>query len=62
MTVIRRALVNHYMSARSPLPWRFGASRFAPDDYRDIVMVAGSDPFVDRGLEDLARPFLRPEA
>jgi len=58
----RRALVNHYMSARSPLPWRFGASRFAPEDYRDIVMVAGSDPFVDRGLEDLARPFLRPEA
>jgi phytanoyl-CoA hydroxylase len=58
---MRRALVNHYMSARGPLPWRFGASRHAPDDYRDIVMVAGSDPFAERGLEDLARPFLRPE-
>jgi phytanoyl-CoA hydroxylase len=58
---MRRALVNHYMSARGPLPWGFGASRFAPDDYRDIVLVAGTDPFADRGLEDLARPFLRPE-
>jgi hypothetical protein len=57
----RRALVNHYMSARSTLPWSFGSSRFAPDDYRDIVLVAGTDPFADRGLEDLARPFLRPE-
>jgi phytanoyl-CoA hydroxylase len=59
---MRRALVNHYMSARSPLPWSFGASRYAPQDYRDIVMVAGVDAFAERGLEDLARPYLRPEA
>lgn len=59
---MRRALVNHYMSARSPLPWAFGASRHAPHDYRDIVCVAGCDPFADRGLEDLARPYLRPES
>ena len=58
----RRALVNHVMSARSPLPWSFGGSRFAPHDYRDIVMVCGEDAFVERGLEDLARPYLRPEA
>lgn len=57
----RRALVNHYMSAQGRLPWQFGASRFAPDDYRDIVLVAGSDPDAERGLEDLARPYLRPE-
>jgi phytanoyl-CoA hydroxylase len=58
---MRRALVLHCMSAGGPLPWRFGASRFAPDDYRDIVMLAGHDPFADRGLEDIARPFLRPD-
>jgi ectoine hydroxylase-related dioxygenase (phytanoyl-CoA dioxygenase family) len=57
----RRALVNHYMSARAQLPWKSGASRFAPDDYRDIVLVAGTDPYAERGHEDLARPYLRPE-
>lgn len=58
----RRALVNHYMSARCELPWGFVASKFAPHDFRDIVMVAGVDPFADRGLEDLSRPYLRPKA
>jgi phytanoyl-CoA hydroxylase len=57
----RRALVNHVMSARHELPWRSGCSAHAPHDYRDIVMVAGHDPFAHRGLEDLARPYLRPE-
>jgi hypothetical protein len=58
----RRALVNHVMSARSVLPWAFGASRFAPHDYRDIVMVSGTDAFAERGVEDLARAYVRPEA
>ena len=58
----RRALVNHCMSARSELPWSFGGSAHAPHDYRDIVMVAGRDPFENRGVEDLARPYLRPES
>jgi ectoine hydroxylase-related dioxygenase (phytanoyl-CoA dioxygenase family) len=58
----RRALVNHVMSAQHELPWSFGASAFAPADYRDVVMVCGSDPYAHRGIEDLARPFLRPEA
>ena len=57
----RRALVNHCMSARSTLPWPFADSAFAPGDYRDIVMVAGTDPYAGRGLEDLARPYLRTE-
>ena len=60
-TGYRRALVNHCMSARGPLPWPFCASAFAPEDYRDIVMVSGSDPFESRGVEDLARPFVRKE-
>ncbi len=59
---LRRALVHHVMSARSELPWSFGGSRFAPHDYRDIVMVCGQDAHAGRGLEDLARPYLRPAA
>jgi hypothetical protein len=58
----RRALVLHCMSAASELPWAFGASRFAPHDYRDIEMVCGHDAFAARGVESLARPFLRPES
>ena len=57
----RRALVNHYMSAHSLLPWSFGQSRFAPHDYRDIELVAGIDPYADRGTEDIAEPYVRPE-
>jgi ectoine hydroxylase-related dioxygenase (phytanoyl-CoA dioxygenase family) len=58
----RRALVNHVMSAQSELPWSFGGSRLAPRDYRDIVMVCGQDAYAERGLEDLARPYLRSES
>jgi ectoine hydroxylase-related dioxygenase (phytanoyl-CoA dioxygenase family) len=61
-TGFRRALVCHVMSAQGELPWSFGGSRFAPHDYRDIVMVCGHDAYAERGLEDLARPYLRPEA
>ncbi len=57
----RRALVIHCMSAAHELPWSFGASAFAPADYRDVVMVCGTDPYAHRGVEDLARPYLRPE-
>lgn len=60
----RRSLVNHYMSAESFLPW-FG-DKFPPGqysaiaDYRDIVMVAGEDPYAFKGIEDRARPSVRP--
>ena len=56
----RRALVTHYMSARSLLPWTFGASRAKPD-VRDIVMICGEDPYAWRGLEELTTPYVRPE-
>jgi phytanoyl-CoA hydroxylase len=56
----RRALVTHYMSAASLLPWAIGAPR-NPEDARDIVMIAGKDPYAWRGLEDLATPYVRPE-
>jgi len=57
----RRALVNHYMSAGSLLPWRYteGAS-MAMQDYRDIVMVAGVDPYAWKGVDDIAKASVRP--
>lgn len=63
----RRALVYHYMSARSLLPWTMGGRRAREDvrdareDVRDIVMVAGEDPYAWRGIEDVHVPFVRPE-
>lgn len=58
----RRALVHHYMSAESLLPWhlpREGQS-MGTADVRDIVMVAGRDPYAYKGLEDLHKPHVRP--
>ena len=56
----RRVLVNHYMSAESLLPWRnqegVGPSRA---DHRDIVMIAGIDPYEYKGVVDSARPNVR---
>ncbi len=56
----RRVLVNHYMSAESLLPWRHkeGVS-VAKNDFRDIVMVAGEDPYAYKGCEDVTRPHVR---
>jgi phytanoyl-CoA hydroxylase len=59
---LRRALVNHYMSAESLLPW------FAPDsgaamgtlDHRDVHLVAGEDPHAYKGTVDLMHPHVRP--
>jgi phytanoyl-CoA hydroxylase len=59
----RRVLVNHYMSAESLLPWMPSpdGTRIALTDYRDIVMVAGNDPYAYKGIEDIARPGVRPD-
>ncbi len=57
----RRALVNHYMSARSLLPWSFGIPPTPRADFRDIVMVAGQDPYAWKGVEEISFPFVRPE-
>lgn len=56
----RRALVNHYMSASSLLPWRVQEKNsIALTDFRDIVMVAGTDPYAYKGTEDIAKTFVR---
>ena len=52
----RRALVNHYMSAESLLAWNY-----AREDFRDVVIVAGRDPYAYKGVERLASPQVRPE-
>ena len=57
----RRALVNHYMNASSFLPWQAPKTgSMAMADYRDIVMVAGTDPYAYKGVENLAKAWVRP--
>lgn len=57
----RRALVHHYMSAESLLPWDCGGQVPPTKDNRDIVMVAGTDPYAYKGLQDHHRPYVRRE-
>jgi phytanoyl-CoA hydroxylase len=59
----RRSLVNHYMSAESLLPWHWGekySGAIAGLDYRDIVMIAGKDPYAWKGIEQRAGAHVRP--
>ncbi len=58
----RRVLVNHYMSAESLLPWHAPGpgQSMGTLDYRDIVMVAGSDPYAHAGTADIAEAHVRP--
>ncbi len=57
----RRVLVNHYMSAESLLPWHRPAEGegMAIADMRDIVMIAGDDPYAYKGTADLSQPHVR---
>ncbi|MGB5759341.1 MAG: phytanoyl-CoA dioxygenase family protein [Acidimicrobiales bacterium] len=57
----RRALVNHYMSAESLLPWDWDGRLEPTSDMRDVVMVCGEDPYRWKGYEDLTYPYLRAE-
>jgi ectoine hydroxylase-related dioxygenase (phytanoyl-CoA dioxygenase family) len=57
----RMALVNHYMSAESMLPWDQDGKLPPTEDLRDIVMVAGVDPYAWKGTIDINKPYLRPE-
>ena len=60
-TKFRRALVNHYMSAESLLAWDWTGRLAATRDNRDIVLVAGSDPYAYKGTENLTFPYVRRE-
>lgn len=56
----RRALVNHFMSCESYLPWNQSEQGpIAKRDYRDVVIVAGVDPYAYKGYSEIAKPLLR---
>ena len=57
----RRALVNHYMNANSLLPWHHPAPNvgMAIADFRDIVVVAGNDPYAYKGTQDISKAHVR---
>ncbi|BET66941.1 hypothetical protein ASA1KI_18590 [Opitutales bacterium ASA1] len=59
----RRSLVNHFMSCESFLPWWAPRSDekavMARHDFRDVVVVAGVDPYAHHGYADVSRPLLR---
>ncbi len=57
----RTALVNHYMSAESMLPWDQDGKLPPSEDLRDIVLVAGEDPYAYKGIVNMNKPYLRPE-
>jgi ectoine hydroxylase-related dioxygenase (phytanoyl-CoA dioxygenase family) len=58
----RRALVNHYMSCESFLPWGRTpeGDHNAHHDYRDIIIVAGTDPYAFKGYTSIQKPSVRP--
>lgn len=58
----RRALVNHYMSAESLLPWHKPkeGETMATADFRDVVLVAGKDPYAYKGTEKRCSAHVRP--
>jgi hypothetical protein len=51
------------MSAESLLPWKPlpEGGHVGKHDFRDIVMVAGEDPYAYKGIQDVSRPLSRPD-
>ncbi len=58
----RRSLVNHYMSAESLLPWKLptNGQSMGTADFRDIVLIAGEDPYAYKGIEQSRFSHVRP--
>ena len=58
----RRALVHHYMSAQSLLPWFHQPGvHLGKTDHRDVVLVAGTDPYRWKGYEHVFDAEVRPD-
>ena len=55
----RRSVQFVYMSAESLLPWDQVARGPTTRDYRDIIMVSGTDPYAYKGVEDISHAYLR---
>lgn len=62
-TGYRRALVNHYMSAQSLLPWLWPEkpTGLGLHDHRDVILVCGKDPYAWKGVEDVMHAHIRPD-
>lgn len=60
-SAFRRVLVNHYMSAESLLPWHNPkeGERMATADVREIVMIAGEDPYAYKGTTQTGHAHVR---
>jgi hypothetical protein len=56
----RRSLLFVYMNAASTMPWSPRDYASTNLDMRDIVMVAGADPYAWKGVRDEAPAYLRP--
>jgi chlorinating enzyme len=61
-TGYRRVLVNHYMSAESLLPWMLPkeGESMGTADHRDIIMIAGEDPYAWKGTQEINGVWVRP--
>lgn len=59
----RRALVNHFMSCESLLPWgeHDGETPIAKFDQRDVEIIAGTDRYAHHGYTNTNEPVLRPD-
>ena len=55
----RRSVQFVYMSAESLLAWDQVTRGPTTRDYRDIIMVSGTDPYAYKGVEDIGRAYLR---
>ncbi len=60
---MRRAFVSHYMSAESLLPWQPPGEGewMGKADVRDVLLVAGEDPYAFKGIVDVHHPHVRPD-
>ena len=58
-THFRHSIQFVYMRAESLLPWDQVGRAPTGDDYRDIIMVAGEDPYAYKGITDLSAPYMR---
>ncbi len=60
---MRRAFVSHYTSAESLLPWYPppAGAWMGKADTRDVLLVAGEDPYAFKGTVDLHHPHVRPD-
>ncbi len=59
----RRALVTHYMSAESLLPWLWPEkpTGMGLHDHRDVVLVCGKDPYAYKGVTNVMTAHIRPD-